>query len=376
MGDTADMTLGMKALERGFLTSAELRDALVEHARARDAGSVRSFALFLLCGGYLTAEELASLEAARSSDPSPERRAPAPPPLPVLPDSGPERFGKFELRRLLGRGSMGVVVEAFDTALGRRVALKRPFGQFGGKAPNRLDEERFFAEAGLSALIPRHPGIVQVYEAGRIQGQCYLAMELIEGRSLSDWKKSATFAQELSVLIETARAVHHAHEHSVIHRDLKPANIMIRPSGRAVVTDFGVAKCATPGQSISLTPAGFTIGTPGYMSPEQAQGRKHVDRTTDIYSLGVMLYEALTGRKPFEGRSAMDVLLRMMVEPVRRPSTNLRAGLNPGLLLALDSVCLRALAREPWNRFPTAAAFAGALEEVQGAGAVPWARTA
>jgi len=362
-----DLILGMSALHRGFVTTAQLRDALVEHARGMSQGgrAARSLGVVLISEGHLSPQQLATLmdELPEVAEQPPVRIA-CPPAAPAIQELAavPQVFGKYRLGRELGRGNMGVVLEAYDTILRRPVALKRPFGQANGRVPNRLDEERFFAEAGLALLIPRHPGLVQVLEAGRIDNQCYLAMELIEGRLMADWRKTATLRQQISVLQEVALAIDHAHQHGVIHRDLKPGNILIRPDGRAVVTDFGVAKSMNPDHRVSLTPAGFTIGSPGYMSPEQARGLKSVDRTTDVYSLGVMLYEVLTGRRPFEGRSAVEILIRMTHDPLRRPSEIMRAGLNPLLYQQLEGVCMRALAREPWNRHPTARDFAEDLE--------------
>jgi serine/threonine-protein kinase len=368
MENGGDLILGMKILQRGWITSAQLRAALVEHARGMGVGgrAARSLGVILMSEGFVSPEQLASL---MGETPAPQLAPPTPPPIDtdrlVKLFDAPHaalRFGKYTLKREIGRGSMGLVFEAVDTLLGRTMALKRPFSLSGGRAPNRLEEERFFVEAGLASLIPKHPGLVEVFEAGRIDGQCYLAMEYIEGRPMSEWRKAGTLQQEISVIGEVARAVHHAHEHGVIHRDLKPENIMIRPNGHAVVTDFGVAKSAMAQKQISLTPVGFTVGSPGYMSPEQARGLKHVDRTTDVYSLGVMLYETLTGRRPFQGRSAMEILIRMVHDPIRRPSEIMRAGLNPLLYQELESVCLKALAREPRHRYQTAKDFADDLE--------------
>jgi len=368
--DNADLILGMKALQKGFVNSVQLREALVVHARGagQDGRPARSLGVILMSEGYLSPEQLALLMAelptAQKPAPKPALEQPLPPVMIQDSATPSTSFGKYELGPELGRGSMGVVLEAYDTVLRRDVALKRPFCGAHGRPPNRLEEERFFAEAGLAMLVPRHPGLVEVIEAGRIGGQCYIAMELIEGRPMSEWRKTVTIRQEISVLLDVAYAIHHAHEHGVIHRDLKPGNILIRPNGRPVITDFGVAKSMNPDTRVSLTPAGYTIGSPGYMSPEQARGLKHIDRTTDVYSLGVMLYEMLTGRRPFEGRSAIEILVRMTHDPIRRPSEIMRAGLNPLLYEKLEAVCLRSLGREPWNRYPTAKDFAEDLERL------------
>jgi len=358
LASAEDLRIGMRALARGMLTATRLQQAIVEHARRLEqmGSSGPSFDFFLLSRNYLSAEQLASLHDGEAVPAPPVFRPPAPPATPPTP-VGP--FGKYTILRELGRGSMGAVVEALDPTLGRRVAIKRPFLRGRGAASPK-EEERFLREALVAATLPGHPHLVEVYESGRIDGQCYLAMELVNGQTMAEWRKSASVRQEFDVLLQVASAVHHAHEYGVIHRDLKPGNIMIRADGRAVVMDFGLAKTASPDQ-VSLTPFGTMIGSPGYMSPEQARCLKSVDRRTDIYSLGVMLYQALTGRKPFEGRSAMEILLRMVQDPVTRPTEIMRAGLNPVLYQGLENVCLKALQRNPAQRHPTAKSFADDL---------------
>ncbi len=352
---SSELRLGKKALEKGFLTPVQLQRVLIDYDRLvkRDGPAAPSLSMILLKCGFVNPAQMAELMSdappapREAGTPALRRDAPAPP---------PSRFGKYELKGELGRGSMGIVVEAWDTIAGRRVALKRPFARSPRGTLNRLEEDRFFVEAQLAQLIPKHPHLVQVLESGKIDGQCYLAMEFVEGRSMSEWRKTSKLREEIAVFLQVAAAIHHAHEHGVIHRDLKPANIMIRDDGSAVVTDFGVAKASTGG--LSLTPVGFVIGSPGYMSPEQARGMKKIDRTTDVYSLGVILYEILTGRRPFEGRSAMEILLRMTQDPIRRPSEIMRGGLNPVLYQDLETICLKALSKIPRDRQATARALA------------------
>jgi serine/threonine-protein kinase len=348
------LQIGKRALSKGLLTSSKLQQAIVEYTRRleQNGSAGPSFDFFLLSRGYLSPEQLAVLhESTPAPAPVPMKKA-EPAPAPTTTGA----FGKYIIVGELGRGGMGEVVEALDPTLGRRVAIKRPFLRARSGASQK-EEERFLREAQLAVALPRHPHLVEVYESGRIEGQCYLAMELVAGRTMSEWRKTATFRQEMEVLRQVADAVHHAHEHGIIHRDLKPANIMIRTDGRAVVTDFGLAKSDAP-DHVSLTPFGYMIGSPGYMSPEQARCLKQIDRRTDVYSLGVMVYESLTGRKPFEGRSAMEILLRMVQDTVRRPTEILRGGLNPVLYGELESVCLKALHKDPSKRHSTAKAFA------------------
>jgi serine/threonine protein kinase/ribosomal protein S27E len=287
-------------------------------------------------------------------------------------------FGKYTLVREIGRGGMGFVYEAVDTQLDRRVALKMLY-----TSPNAdpkeaaLDEERFLREAKLCASLPKHPGIVSVYESGIIDGRRYLAMEFIDGRSMSAWRRmgSVTLRAQVALLRDVAQAVHHAHEHGVIHRDLKPQNVLVDARNRPNVTDFGLAKSVGQDVALSLTASGMVVGTPSYMSPEQAQGLATIDRRSDVYSLGVMLYEILTGRLPFTGHSPVDILMKVLRDPLVPPSTaaKTRRAASPGrpppdrvpsgLVHAvidpgIEAVCLKALARNPDQRYPSAQAFA------------------
>jgi serine/threonine-protein kinase len=355
-----DLQLGKKALEHGFLTPLRLQNAIVEFNRrlGPSATSSGSLGFFLLSKGYLTPEQLAELMREQPSPTAPVHR-PAVPATPPPRDHA--RFGKYTILRELGRGSMGEVLEALDTTKDRRVALKRPFIKRRQGMVDPVDEERFLVEANIAGMLPRHPNIVEVYESGKIDGQCYIAMEILEGETMTAWRRHATFRQEVDVILQVAEGIHHAHEHGVIHRDLKPSNVMIRADGRAIVADFGLAKATQWTGALSLTPMGYMVGSPGYMSPEQAACTKNVDRRTDVYSLGVMLYQALTGRKPFEGRTAMEIILRMEQEAVRRPSEIMRAGLNPVLYQELETVCMRALQRNPRDRYASARLFSEAL---------------
>jgi len=375
-GNPHDLRVGMRALERGFIRAVVLQEAIVEHTRRlqQTGPAGPSFDFFLLSRGYLSAEQLAEVvsEDSSSAECTPGVPAPAPAPSP-----GPRNgsFGKYSILRELGRGAMGEVAEAIDLSTGRRVAIKRPFFR-KGRPITADDEERFLREARVVTALPRHPHLVEVFEFGMIESQCYISMEVIDGQPMSEWRKTATLRQELDVILQVTSAVEHAHTYGIIHRDLKPSNIIIRRNGQAVVTDFGLAKSQRPDRDTSLTPFGFMIGSPGYMSPEQARCLKTVDRRTDVYSLGVMLYQALTGRRPFEGRSALEVLMRMIQDPVRRPSEIMRAGLNPVLYQELENVCLRALQKDPKDRTPTAEALgdelrralAGSLDESRLAG--------
>jgi serine/threonine-protein kinase len=282
-------------------------------------------------------------------------------PLPAHP---PLRLGKYSLLRELGRGAMGVVYEAEDTETRRRVALKVLIAP-PSMDPRELkpEEERFLREARLSALLPPHPAIVRVHEAGREDGKCYLVMDLVKGLSISEWRKqgSSTIRQNITLLRDAALAVHFAHEHGIIHRDLKPENILVDEERSAHITDFGLAKATGAGSPMVQSATGLGVGTPYYMSPEQVQGRRDIDRRTDIYSLGVMLYEILAGRRPFEGKTPFEVMTHVLRSPVRPPSKLTRLQINPFLYKNLENICLIAMEKDPSDRYSDARSFANDL---------------
>src|ERR1043166_9187370 len=201
-------------------------------------------------------------------------------PQPPEPSTAPVSLGKYSLLRQVGRGGMGVVYEAIDTALNRRVALKLmiPVSHLDPEEAAQ-DEQRFLREGHLAAGLPKHPNMVGVYEAGVIDGKRYLAMEFIDGESLSEWceKGKKSRRAEVALLRDAAMGVHHAHEQGIIHRDLKPANILVDTRDCPHISDFGLAKMVGPKGQVSLTNSGFIVGTPAYISPEQARGLETVD---------------------------------------------------------------------------------------------------
>jgi len=263
-------------------------------------------------------------------------------------------------RKRLGHGGKGIVYEALDTVLNRKVALKLVL-QAPGIDPEELKRERdrFLVEARLSAVLPVHPNIVSVYEAGDMEGQRYLAAELVIGRPMNEWKSSASQVRQAELLRDVAVAMGHAHRHGIIHRDLKPANILVDDEGRPHVTDFGLARKLGDKEDLADMGGGRIQGTPLYMSPEHAQGHhKDVDTRADVWSLGVMLYEILAGRPPFRGEKPQEVLERIVREPLPPlPPTDLARALGP--------LCVKALAKDPARRLPSAEALA--REERRGA---------
>jgi len=221
----------------------------------------------------------------------------------------PAGFGDYELRQELGRGGMGVVYRAWQSSLSREVAVKMILR---GQLATKLDRERFEAEAQAAAKLD-HPGIVPVYEVGEINGRAYFSMKFVRGTTLGQRLVVGPLPPRdaAKILAAVARAIHFAHMRGVLHRDLKPSNILLDENGEPHVTDFGLAKQLTDGQS--MTKSGMMIGTPAYMAPEQAAGvRGQVGPRSDVYSLGVILYHMLTGRPPFQAASPAEMVLLVL----------------------------------------------------------------
>ncbi len=272
-----------------------------------------------------------------------------PTPLPSLPG--------YEILAELGRGGMGVVFKARQLGFNRIVALKMILsGSYAGDD----ERERFRIEAEAVARL-RHPNIhVQVYEVGEHEGRPFFSMEFCPGGAL-DKKLNATplAPAEAACLVETlARAVQAAHAKGVVHRDLKPANILLTEDGTPKVTDFGLAKQM---DTAGRTATGAVMGTPSYMAPEQAGGKsKDVGPACDVYALGALLYECLTGRPPFKGTTALDTLAQVLHEdpvPVRR--------LRPKTPRDLETICVKCLQKAPEKRYSSAADLAADLRRYQ-----------
>jgi serine/threonine protein kinase len=267
-------------------------------------------------------------------------------------------FGRYRIVRALGRGAMGTVYLAEDTQLLRQVALKTPrFTQ--ESTPDLL--ERFYREARAAATL-RHPNICPVYDVGQIEGTHYISMAFIEGHPLSAFIHAAKPQPERQILMvvrKLAQALADAHEHGIVHRDLKPANIMVDKRNEPIIMDFGLAQQLKRDTNIRITQSGMMIGTPAYMSPEQVDGESDkIGPPTDQYSLGVILYELLTGQLPFRGSIA--AVLGQIVMKDATPPGQLRPGLDP----RIESACLKMMAKQPSDRFASLSAVVAELETI------------
>jgi WD40 repeat protein/tRNA A-37 threonylcarbamoyl transferase component Bud32 len=263
-------------------------------------------------------------------------------------------FGDYELLEEIARGGMGVVYKARQVRLNRDVALKMILaGQFAGEA----EVKRFHTEAEASAQLD-HPGIVPIFEVGEHEGHHFFSMGLVEGRSLAQQiaERPLPPKQAADLVRRVAEAIQYAHERGVVHRDLKPANVLIDREGQPRVTDFGLAKKVQADSQLTAT--GQVLGTPGFMPPEQASGRlSEVRESADVYSLGAVLYAALTGRAPFQADNPLDTL-RQVLECEPAPPRQL----NSGISLDLETICLKCLEKDRRRRYASARELADELK--------------
>ena len=288
---------------------------------------------------------------------------------PTLPPSGrgaefailplAQQLGRYRVEKLLGQGGMGAVYEAHDTRLDRPVALK--VQRLEGKMA-AIGTARALREARAAAAL-QHPNICPIHDCGEIDRTFYLVMALIRGPTLTQRLRASpplTISESIALVQKTAAAMAHAHEHGVIHRDLKPGNIMLNEHGEPVIMDFGLARLDTP-LATQLTQQGEVLGTPSYMSPEQINGEvAAIGPATDIYSLGVVFYELLTGAVPFHG-DLIALATQISLDPPPLPSV-----VKPELGSRLDALCIRALAKKPGERWPSMRAFGEALGQYLG----------
>ncbi|MFO0954353.1 MAG: serine/threonine-protein kinase [Isosphaeraceae bacterium] len=278
-------------------------------------------------------------------------RSTAPQPIEI-----PNPFGRYKILRKLGQGGMGTVYLAHDTRLQRPVALK-VLHDFDGETSEHV--ARFYREARVLAGLS-HPNLCRVHDVGEVAGRHYLTMEYYPGRTLDVVRgsnKPMKPEHAVKVVRRLAQAMHKAHERGVVHRDLKPSNILVTDRNDLVIIDFGLARRVDAGD-VMVTQAGQVLGTPAYMSPELVSGDlAAIGPACDVYSLGVMLYEMLTGRRPFSGPVTM-ICMQILGDPPEPPSKH-RKDLDP----LLEAVCLKALEKAPGDRHASMAEFVSALDE-------------
>ena len=266
-----------------------------------------------------------------------------------------KELGRYLIVEALGEGGMAAVYKGYDRRLNRDVAIKVILR---GYQQSDVFSKRFEREAKAVAQLT-HPNIVSVIDYGSHEGVPYLVMEYIPGGTLKEMMgKPFSWMKAAKLLVPIARALDHAHHENIIHRDIKPANILVTKSGDMMLSDFGIAKSLAAEGQTKLTGTGMGIGTPSYMAPEQGMG-KTVDQRADIYSLGVVFYEMVTGRPPYEADTPMAVMLKHMMDPLPRPRLFV-----PDLPEKVEQVIFRALAKEPDERFQSMEAFANALDEL------------
>ena len=268
-----------------------------------------------------------------------------------------EQLGRYKIRGVIGRGAMGVVYKGYDPTLARWAAVKTVNASVLDASEDKTFERRFLNEARAVAGLS-HPGILVIYEISRDDsGTLFMALEYLEGQTVEaqlaggepvQWTRALTIVQRV------AEALHHAHQRGVIHRDVKPANIMLLPTGDVKLMDFGVAKVA----AVALTSTGQMLGSPAYMSPEQTQGDE-LDARSDVFSLGSVLYEMVTGRRAFAGRSVPEIVIAVARDDPPAPSS-----LNPEVPSEVDVLMRAALAKRKEDRLASAELLASEVEKI------------
>jgi serine/threonine protein kinase len=269
-----------------------------------------------------------------------------------------QSLGRYHVLEQLGEGGMATVYKAYDTRLERDVAVKViRVDQFAPAVLERI-LKRFEREAKALARLT-HPNIVHVNDYGEEDGIPYLVMDYLPGGTLKQMLgRPMPWREAMKLLLPVAEALSYAHSQGIIHRDVKPSNILLTQSGQPMLTDFGIAKLLENEETQTLTGTGAGVGTPEYMAPEQIDGRS-VDQRADIYSLGVVLYEMITGRKPFQADTPMAVLIMQARDPLPRP-----VQFVPGLPEIVEKVLLKVMAKQPDDRYQDMAAFGFALEDL------------
>lgn len=270
-----------------------------------------------------------------------------------------KKMGQYLVKEKLGSGGMAEVYRALHVRLGAERAIKVIRAEFSDSEDFRL---RFENEARIVASL-RHPNIVQVHDFGEEDGLFYMVMEFVAGRDLKQIQASRGFRKRpdeaVEILVQVANALEYAHKRGLLHRDLKPDNIMLDTEGRPILMDFGIAKIV--GAELRLTQTGCGIGTPAYMAPEQAIGERDLTPSCDVYSMGIVLYEMLTGELPYRADTPIAAIMKAVNDPMPLPREK-----NREISGELQNVILRATGKQPQDRYQTAAAFAAALAQTVG----------
>src|SRR5204863_1066520 len=266
----------------------------------------------------------------------------------------PSDFGDYELLEEIGWGGQGVVYRAHQKSLNRTVALK-----LLGLGPWTTEThlKRFRREAEAAASL-QHPGIVPIYEVGERDGQCYFSMQFVEGGQLDEVvrREPMPIRRAVELIVRLARTVHYAHEHGILHRDIKPGNILLDKNGEPHLTDFGLARLVEAESTVTRTLD--VLGTPSYMAPEQAAGETtKLSKATDVYGLGAVLYQLLTGQPPFAGGTTYETIRLLRDTEARPPRV-----VNPKIDRDLSTICLKCLEKDPKRRYSSALALVEDLE--------------
>lgn len=360
-GELADTHLAEVLHATGRLPADQLQEALELVRARRKQDPQASLAGFLESSGVIQSSEVVTLLRSSQTWITPVAAAGGDTLVDSLHGASSQgqgrwrvgkRIGNYELEELLGRGGVGVVFRARHVGTGQGVALK------GLLIDDEESVERFAREALALASLDRHPNVAEVYESGQVDGKPFLALELISGGDLFQILRVRTRLpgpEAAAAVAGLASGLAHVHAQGTLHRDLKPANVLFTTEGVPKLVDFGMARLD---RAERMTQTGQILGTPAYMAPEQAMGLKEVDARSDVYGLGAILYHVLTGLPPFQGSTSMEVLSRVLTEEPPRPSS-----IVPDLDRRLEAICLKALAKDPPDRFQSASELGAALEE-------------
>ncbi|MBI2930352.1 MAG: protein kinase [Planctomycetes bacterium] len=340
--------LGQLAVHHGIITSQQLEECLQELRAAQGQGEAQQLGQVLIRRRLISAMQLAWLltEQKRLAE---QAASPAPGPVLTMPDL--PTFDRYDVQAKLGEGATAAVYRAYDRSLNRHVALKLLH-----ESSTEKGQYRFLREARVAAGLS-HPNLISVFDVGEVEGRLYIVMEMVEGESLETLLQNHAVGlpQQIALLEQVARGVGVAHEQGIVHRDLKPANILVTREGEPKVGDFGLAHLADSGSAITAT--GAALGTPLYMSPEQVRAKPdQITPRADVYALGAILYEMLTGRPPHKGHTIVEIYSKILTEePVPPHKINPQADRN------IELICLKALDSEPSRRYAHATELADDL---------------